>query len=351
MFNLSFCNEELYKERLKFGLGGIPNFDDKESLKYYHIRTSFIKTQSMFEYDGLPENDIEDTPLQYIKRETLEQQIQMGGFTCFFEYKGKYYTSFGGLGGKPDVNFMPTTCTVANPYLNFSKTLEINKDCVIIPNDRFYMGLYPLNTYFASQLCENDLSLNALLISARALNILVATDDDEKSSLDKVIEDLKKGKISSALSKNILTNGIKSLPFGSSASNQTLIQLLEHRQYTKGSWLNELGVQSNYNMKRETITSSENILNVDGLLPLADNMLYMREKAFERIKHLFGVNITPHFSSSWLKMRKEIKLKEEINENEANKKVQSSEQENEVNEEVQSSEQENKEDKENGNKD
>ena len=64
-------------------------------------------------------------------------------------------------------------------------------------------------------------------------------------------------------------------------------------------------------MKRETITANENILNVDGLLPLCDDMLRCRKLGAEQVNKMFGTNWTVEFSSAWKKLRKEIELSEQ----------------------------------------
>lgn len=302
----------------KDGIGTYPkmiNFEDKELLHRFHMRNMLKKTRKMFSYQGLPDT----VPFRY-----LELLIQTQGFVVVFEDKGKIYISYGGLGGVPDFNYYPTIAIVNNPALNISKTFKINwgyewnseknpkvdGECVVIPNDSLFMGLLPIHSYYASQLVENDLTINCSLINTRLMYLLTADDDDSFKSLTEVIEDLKQGKLSAALDKNWLKDGIKSLPFGSGASTNALIQLLEHRQYVKGSWWNELGVQSNYNMKRETITSSENILNVDSLLPASDDMLESRQKALDIVNKVFGLTISVDFSSAWKKIQKEIELKE-----------------------------------------
>lgn len=293
------------------------NFENKELLQRYHIMNMLKKTRGMFKYEELPDT---------IPKRILELYTQSNGFTVVFRYKGDMYVSYAGLGGAPDFNYLPTIATVANPALKISLKLKINwgyewenedtknadGECVVIMNDSLCMGLLPIHSYYASQLVENDLSINCSLINTRLLNLLVANDDDSFQSLMEVIEDLKQGKISSAVDKNWLADGIKSLPYGTGASSNALIQLLEHRQYVKGSWWNELGVQSNYNMKRETITSSENILNVDSLLPSSDDMLEMRRVGWDLANKFFGLNVSVDFDSAWLKIQKEIKLKEDM---------------------------------------
>lgn len=289
------------------------DFQSKDKLFNYHIRNMLKKCLGMFEYKKLPKE---------ISPRVFEWYLQNNGLAIMFEEKGKHYVSFGYLGGVPDFNYQPTVATVANPFLKISKQLKIDwgyeveiaqntdGDCVVIPNDSSFYGLLPTHTYYASQLVENDLTLNCLLINTRLMNILIAGDDDAKQSLDEVIEDLYNGKISTAMSDNWIMDAIKSVPFGENGSSSNIVQLLEERQYIKGSWWNELGVQSNYNMKRETITSSENILNIDSLLPITDDMYNMRKKYIDICNEKFGLEIEFDYSSAWKKIRDEFKLKE-----------------------------------------
>ena len=269
----------------------------------FHTRLMLTKTQSMFEWNGLPDE---------IPQRDLELLIQSNAFSTIAEKDGKIYSLLGRLGGIPNVNYMPTIAIVANPYIQINKEFKINEDCVIIKNDSMYMGLMPLCTYFAYQMADNDISLKRVRINTRALFALLCDNDAAKESAELFLKNLEKGESGGVLmDRKAFENMIQVLPLSAQASSQHIIQLLEDKQYIKGSWLNELGVQSNYNMKRETITANENILNVDGLLPLCDDMLKCRKLGAEQVNKMFGTNWTVEFSSAWKKLRKEIELSEQ----------------------------------------
>ena len=97
----------------------------------------------------------------------------------------------------------------------------------------------------------------------------------------------------------------------SSHNSVNLKDIIETKQYLMGSWLNELGLNANYNMKREAINESEADLNEDSLLPMIDDMLQQRKLMVESINTKFGTNIEVELSSSWKKIREEIKTREE----------------------------------------
>ena len=149
------------------------------------------KTISMFEYENLPDS---------IPKRVLELRIQNDGHTTIFKHNGVMYCSYGSLGSNLNYNYMPTKSIIANPYIPFNKMLEIDKECVVISNDSLYMGLIPLNAYFANQLVDNDLSRKVLLKSLRAMSIAVATNQNDKDALDKMFKDLENGELKSVLS-------------------------------------------------------------------------------------------------------------------------------------------------------
>lgn len=268
----------------------------KNDFIQYHMREKFTKTIRMFKYENLPDT---------ITPRDLELGLQYNGYMIAIMHNDKFYVLQGSLGGVQNQNFMPTTAVIANPYLNISRTYKINEDCVVIPNDSLYRGLLPLNAYYANRDAENDISLNAILKNARANIALVATDSSAEESCRLFFKDLDEGKTRVIVDEGF-EETVKSLPLGNTQTSQNIVQLLESIQYFKGSWLNEVGVQSNYNMKRETITSNENVLNVDNLLLRVDDMYESRLEAFEKIHSLFGIDIKFDYNSSWAKLRVEI---------------------------------------------
>lgn len=297
------------------GILGNPNYPrhldnaSGTSLYLHHYRNSFRKTMSMFDYENLPET---------IDRRVIELTNQSAGYSVWFPYEGKVYCGYGRLGGIPDYNYLPTYAIVANPYLKMSGSFRINEECKIMRNDTMYIGLSEVNSYYSYQMKDNDLTRRLLMTNLRAMMLLVAeSDDDYKNCMD-WLKSLEDGKLAAIQSKS-WSKKIETLPYATQGIAQSLIQVIEDKQYIKGSWWNELGVQSNYNMKRETITSNENILNVDGLLPLVDDMLKCREEDIASINEFFGLKIKVKLNSAWAKIRKEIAISEERQEKEVAK--------------------------------
>lgn len=277
------------------------DFKEKENNAFTHTLYMLNRTQSMFKYEGLPET---------IPQRQLELYLQVNGFTCFAEYENELYIFFGGLGGKPDVYYMPTICTVANPALNFSANLEIGKDCVIVKNDAMYLGLMPLYNRYASLMSENELSIRTALINSRIIDLISAPDDRTKESAELFLKNVENGDLG-IIAENSFLDGIKSQPYGSSSSAGVLTDLIEMEQYLKAGWYNDIGLNANYNMKRESLNSEESQLNHDALFPLIDNMLECRQHGIDEVNKKYGLHISVKLASAWEDNQIETELEQQ----------------------------------------
>lgn len=263
---------------------------DKSYGEMTYIKQFFRMTNQMFKWINLPET---------IPARILEAYLQWYGQICFTEVEGKYYVFFGGAGSTPNEYYEPTEFIVANPYLNFNKSLKIGEECVLMRNDSYFMGLLPMMERYAKQIVENDISILDAQWNMRIQSLIVANNDTAKKSADIYLEEIKKGKPGIILNRSLMENGLETKPFASAGTSNGLSQLIEMHQYLKASLLGELGLNANFNMKRERINTAESELNQDALLPLVDDMLAMRKKACEEINAMYGLNIDVEKNSSW----------------------------------------------------
>ena len=118
------------------------------------------------------------------------------------------------------------------------------------------------------------------------------------------------------MADNNFLDGIKALGLRNSQTNN-ITSIIEMQQYLKASFYNELGLNANWNAKRESISANENQLNDDQLTPLIDNMLTERKEGIERVNKLFGTNIKVDFNSAWKENEEEKELIMDKMENEA----------------------------------
>lgn len=289
--------------------------NDKESLLQNNILQMLNRTTRMFKYDNIPKT---------IQVKDLETQLQVGGFAVWKEVDGELYTFTAGLGGEPNPYYLPTLAIVANPALRYNASLKIDKDCVVMLNDNYYQGLMPMFNKYASLLTEAEISLKYAIINARIPALIQADNDATYESAMKFFDKVVEGKDYGIISSKEFFDGIRAQDY----YKQSYIKdVIESIQYIKGSWFNEIGLKSAFNMKREAINESEADLNDDILHPTIDTMIECRKYALEKVNEMFGTNITVELDSAWKKDREEERLTEEYKEAEIESMENQSEQE------------------------
>ncbi len=276
--------------KYNYGVDYFSHYDYKDKKRNLgnHIKYMLNRSNIMFEYNNLPDT---------IPQREIELLLQTNGFCAFVKINGDYYVVNGGLGGEGNVYNMPTEIVVTVPYLKYNETLEIDKDCVIIPNDSMYMGLLPLYERYCTILNENEITMILATVNKRVQNLLSANDDSTVESAKEFQKKVFDGELSVIAEARLFD----SLKVNNSASNSqvSMKDLFEFQQYTKASLYNEIGLSANFNMKRERLTANEVEANTDNLYPLVDDMLKCRRLALEKINEMFGLNIEVQFNSSW----------------------------------------------------
>lgn len=285
---------------------------DKRRSIYNYVMLMFDRTNQMFEYKGLP-----DTVPAYM----LELYLQLNGHVCITEVKGNLYALPGGLGGAPDPYYRPTLYVLANPGLGFSASLSIENHlppfakqdtqgkCVLVRNDTNLRGLFYLFSRYATELAENDVSIRCAQINSRQQTLVTAETDAQIASANAYYDNLEKGKITAVGAKSFL-DGIKAANVSVQGAN-SIIQLIELQQYLKASWYNEIGLNANFNMKREYLSEEELRASTDVLLPLIDDMLRCRKDAIEVVNSVYGTSISVDKNSAWENKQEELDTAQE----------------------------------------
>ena len=270
---------------------------NKDALVRSYIAYMLTRTLTIFEYENLPDT---------IPKKDFELITQIVGYTTISEVDGKLYAFYGGLGGIPNEYYLPTLSVVANPYLKLSKVYEIGKNCEVILNDSMYVGLTPMFDKYANLIADVDISIRFATINTRIPMLAVAEDDNVAKSVNELFEKVEKGEnLKSIIAPNSLSEDtFKTREYFK--QNTNIKDLIELRQYLLGCWYNDLGIQSNFNMKRESLNENEIGMNLDALVPLIDNMLEERQKGWERVNQHYGQNVQVKLSKLWLKIRNEI---------------------------------------------
>ena len=254
----------------------------------------YAKTLSMFEYEGLPPS---------IPVRELERLLQIGGYAFITTApNGKLYAFHGGLGGLPCPYGNPTEIVIANPALEFYKTLKLKTDGVLIRNDDLAMGLEPLFNKCNMLLVENDINMVLHGYSTRMQKLISASDDKTKDSANAYLKKVVEGEVS-IVAENALFDGVKI--HGTATDSVGVTGMVEYHQYIKSLLLGEIGLSTNFNMKKERLISAEVDQQDDSTFPYVYNMMKCRLAGVKRINEMFGTNIDVDFGSVWdLKNRK-----------------------------------------------
>lgn len=284
---------------------------DKNLGRFQYVQYMFDRTNRMFKYTGLP-----DTIPEYI----LEYMLQIYGSVAIISHNGDLYAMRASFGGPLDPYYRPTHAIVANPALDISAMYKIVNylppfdktawsgyaECVRFHNDSQIMGLLPLFSRYAAQMTENDISIRCAQINLRQQTVIAADTGPEIESAVKYIEDIEAGKLA-AIARRPFLDGV-SVSNVSQGSGNPIMQLIELQQYLKASWYNEIGLNSNFNMKSQYISSDEINSSADIMLPLIDNMFECRKNAVDWINKTFGTNITVEKDSAWEKKQMQSDL-------------------------------------------
>ena len=263
------------------------------------------RLQSMLNWEGLPDT---------IPQKWLESYLLVDGQCAVINTSKGLFATNGGMGADPDEYYIPTKYIVTNPWLpegsTAGKQYNISgedQNAVLVRNDIYTTGLMPMILKYCTQMVENDITMGIANIWARATIAMSAADDQTKESAELWLKNLQKGKLGVIGESPFLAgNQNESLRVNNIGTVAgTLTDLIEYHQYLKAGLYNEIGLNSNYNMKREAIMSNETKLNDDALHPLIDTMLACRKEAAEEINKLFGTNISVEFNSAWEDNEKE----------------------------------------------
>ena len=274
---------------------------DKSKSSESIICYMLARLQKMFRYENLPDS---------IPRQYLENYLLVNG-SCIIAKDLRHpeddnlYAFVGAAGGEPDIYYRPTRYMVANPALQTSNQYYISTtdpnhepNAVLIRNDTMWQGLYPMMARYASLIAENLLTIRTADVMLRVLALITAPDDSSRLAADQFLKDITEGHLAS-IAENRFLDGIR-MQNPPSNNGSYLTQFIELHQYLVGSFYNEVGLNANYNMKREALSESETGLNDDSLMPLCEDMLRCRQEDIARVNEMFGTSIQVYLDSSWL---------------------------------------------------
>lgn len=278
---------------------------DKEASVFSENLYKIDELSNVFEWQGLPVT---------IPQRALERQLQLHGSALFTEINGKYYTVIGGAGGEFNEYREPTIYSFANPYLNISGNYRIlnntitdnnqpnNGEGVLIRNDNTMQGILPLLNKFNGLQADIDITIYRAIIDLRAQALASAATPKEFKAIEAWYKSLEQGKPTAVFDKAFAdgVGGIKIQPIVQAVSASGYISsLIEMRQYLSSTLNNRLGINANFNMKREALSTAECSLNDESIIPLILDMFKRRLEACADIEKFYGLKIRVKLTNLW----------------------------------------------------
>ena len=292
---------------------------DKDAVYRAYCLDMLSRTLDMFEYEGLPET---------LSARSMEIEMQTRGFCCITEVNnplhgkpGLYCFRYASPSGELNAEKLPTRMVVVDPWLNFDKDLEIGTDCIVIPNDILWRGIGALFALHAGQLADAETTMRLQLYNARINKILTATDDKVVAEAKTLLESIEKGSwgvIGDAVELKGMMKALNAVDFTSPHSG-TIKDTMEVLQYYRAQWFIALGLNDNFNMKREALNGTETESNANTLFALPLMMLKQREEGIKKLNEKYNLNVSVKFGSVWASAYEKYLLSIKIQEKEAQK--------------------------------
>lgn len=256
---------------------------------YSKFRKKLINTAcSLFKWDNLPNSfDVN----------FLNAELIVNGRIGIITKSGRLYTVRGDVGGEINEYYKPTQYIYANPVLG-SGSPFIGRDIAVIfltsedtaPNI-YVGGLSALIESTASLLADNELSLSVAQKNTRLMLLADADNEATRNSAEQTLKAMYNGEPYKVVNRR-MTDTFNVNPLVTIRPAESMRQLIENRQYIWSCFLQELGINSNFNLKRERLTTSEVDLNSECLDTLIDDIERTVLQGVEMTNTMFGTNIT-----------------------------------------------------------
>ena len=294
-----FLNQEEHSINTK---GDILSYDFtlRDRLVNQIMMDTFTRLQGMMVYKNTP-----DTMPEFV----IKRNLQLLGFSAGIVAEGKPYIQRCSLGGDGlDPNYLFKKLRVNNPYLETKPEYTIGEDAILIRHDPYMIGLYELVRLYATLIADNEVSIHISQLNERIPALLMGggtgdgtVKDSFKKALEIFLQKVQKGEFT-FVDTSALVKGVDSIPFtqGTSQSATALAQI-EREQYLNTVLWHKLGINGNFNMKREAINGNEAGLNDDILELLPDVILDTQRHDFDLFNEMAGLNIEVDLGGPWLR--------------------------------------------------
>lgn len=271
---------------------------------YKHFfRTLYNNVSKLILIEGMEE---------YVDNDFVMSQLLLSGRIAIFKNNQKMVWLNANVGGEVNEYYKPQKVLIANPVLG-SKELKRDVNVVIThltpmdilqeypqhhPCFQSEGGLYSLISMCANLLADNISSINTAQINTRVHAVFTADNSSAAQSAENILKRIYDGKPYSVVTSELLSQ-FHVNPMSSNGVSKDLIELLEVCQYINAMFWNSIGIDANYNMKRERLITAEVDKNLMSLKVPIETILETLNKDLEKANDIFGTDyhaiINPEF--------------------------------------------------------
>ena len=260
-------------------------------------RQLYSKVENLFVYENLPEE---------IDKQAFQLGLMRFGKLIFYKIGDKFLVQNFSYTNKLNWYYIPVHGRVVNPWLppghqTFEFKLEDEAIIYSCTPNIYSFKEHSLEADLiqktATQLAENDVSYYCIQRNHRLIAIITAQDDKQRAEANRILDHMYNGDAEIVM-KEDLVNRIQVNPIAMNATRSPLTELVEFQQYVLANFYHSFGINSNYNLKREQLNSSEIDVNREVLRLNIEDMLKCRENGVERINELYGLNMRVHLNET-----------------------------------------------------
>lgn len=257
------------------------------------VNYTLNKLNSMFDYKG-------DFDKIHFDKAKLNRHRFTKGYFSIVEHNGEWWVLDSNLGGELDEFYNPTKIIVNNPHLKLEREYTNGEDGFIIWNDASHLGLLPQIFKWGGFMIETELTIFNNLIISRLPVLHISENDETKEQIDTFYKNLENGTLGSIVDEQLFDNMSKSRSVPNVSNNQDFMYLTELHTFFYSLLFNEIGLNANKTLKRESLASDEVGVNSQSIYPVADDMLNTSREGLEKFNKKTGMNLIEEFGSSWL---------------------------------------------------
>lgn len=271
---------------------------------YKHFfRTLYNNVSKLILIEGMEE---------YVDNDFVMSQLILSGRIAIFKNGQNMVWLDANVGGDVNEYYKPQKILISNPVLG-SKELKRDTNAVVIhltpmdilreypkkhPLFQLEGGLYSLISMCANLLADNISSINTAQINTRVHAVFTADNNSAAQSAETILKRIYEGKPYSVVTSEMLSE-FHVNPMSSNGISKDLIELLEVCQYIISIFWNSIGIDANYNMKRERLITAEVDKNLMSLKVPIETILETLNADLKKANDIFGTDyhaiINPEF--------------------------------------------------------